>query len=60
MNGWDAFTWLSAATLMGSAVVIFGFFLRDVKSILKHERRNSPEEAGEDEESPDFIPRGPG
>ena len=40
MNGWDLFTWICAAALAGSAVVIFAFFLRDARSILKRERRD--------------------
>ena len=40
MNGWDVFTWLSAAALVVGAVVIFGYFLRDAGKILKREARN--------------------
>ena len=39
MNGWDLFTWVSAAALAGSALLIFGFFLRDVGGIQRRERR---------------------
>ena len=38
MNGWDLFTWLCAVALGVSAALIFGFFLRDVRDILKRER----------------------
>ena len=34
MNGWDLFTWFNSAVLAGTAVVIFGFFLKDARSIL--------------------------
>ncbi len=44
MNAWDFVTWLSAVVLGGSAVVIFGFFLRDARSILNREMRDQDEE----------------
>ena len=44
MNGWDLFTWLSAAALAGSAVLIFAFFLRDAGAILRGERRERHDE----------------
>ena len=44
MNGWDLFTWISSVVLAGSAVLIFGFFLRDAGSILKGERRKPDDE----------------
>ena len=44
MNGWDLFTWVSALALGGSAVLIFGFFLRDAGAILKRERRDPEHE----------------
>jgi hypothetical protein len=34
VNGWDLLTWLAAASLAGSAIVIFVFFLRDAGAIL--------------------------
>ncbi len=40
MNGWDLFTWVSAAGLGLSAILIFGFFLRDAGAILRRERRD--------------------
>ena len=40
MNGWDLFTWLAAAALAGSAILIFAFFLRDAGAILRGERRD--------------------
>jgi hypothetical protein len=40
VNGWDLFTWVSAAALGASAVLIFAFFLRDARAILKRERRD--------------------
>ncbi len=39
MNGWDLFTWISSAVLAVSAVLIFGFFLRDARGILERDRR---------------------
>lgn len=38
MNGWDLFTWFNCAVLAGTAVVIFGFFLKDARSILTGDR----------------------
>ena len=38
MNGWDVFTWICALVLAGSALVIFGYFLRDARGILRRER----------------------
>lgn len=40
MNGWDLFTWISAAVLAISALVIFGYFLRDARGILTREKRD--------------------
>jgi hypothetical protein len=37
VNGWDVFTWISSAALAGSAIVIFGYFLRDAGKILNQE-----------------------
>jgi hypothetical protein len=39
VNGWNLFTWLMAALLAGSALVIFVLFLRDARGILQHEER---------------------
>ena len=44
MNPWDFVTWLSSVVLAASAVVIFGFFLRDARSILNREMRDQGEE----------------
>ena len=44
MNAWDFVTWLSSIVLGASAVVIFGFFLRDARSILDREMRDQGEE----------------
>ena len=38
MNGWDLFTWICALVLAGSGLIIFGYFLRDARSILKREK----------------------
>ncbi len=45
MNAWDFVTWLSAVLLGASAVVIFGFFLGDARSILNREMRDPGEES---------------
>ena len=37
MNGWDLFTWIMALVLAGSAVIIFAYFLRDARGIIKQE-----------------------
>lgn len=39
MNGWDLVTWLSAAGLALGSVAIFGLFLRDARSVFRHEGR---------------------
>ena len=44
MNAWDVVTWLSSIVLGTSAVVIFGFFLRDARSILNREMHDQGEE----------------
>jgi hypothetical protein len=44
MNAWDAFTWLSSVALAASAVWIFWFFLRDVRSILNREMHGHDED----------------
>lgn len=38
MNGWDAFTWIMAVVLAGSALVIFAYFLRDARGVLNRSR----------------------
>jgi hypothetical protein len=45
MNPWDFVTWLSSILLAASAAVIFGFFLRDARSILDREMHGHDEEA---------------
>jgi hypothetical protein len=47
MNGWDLATWLSAAGLALSSVVIFVLFLRDARGILGREDRERDREWGE-------------
>jgi flagellar biosynthesis/type III secretory pathway M-ring protein FliF/YscJ len=44
MNPWDFVTWLSSVALATSAVVIFGFFLRDARSIFDREMHDQDEE----------------
>ena len=38
MNGWDLFTWVCVFVLAGSALIIFGYFLRDARGILKRDK----------------------
>jgi hypothetical protein len=38
MNGWDLFTWICSAGLGLSAILIFGFFLRDAGDIIRGDR----------------------
>ncbi len=45
MNPWDFVTWLSSILLAASAIVIFGFFTRDARSILAREMHGHDEEA---------------
>ena len=45
MNPWDFVTWLSAFLLAASAAGIFGFFLRDARSILNREMHGHDEDA---------------
>ena len=44
MNGWDVFTWLSAAALAASGIVIFVFFLRDAGKILRQQHDDHDED----------------
>lgn len=44
MNPWDVVTWLSSAALAVSAVLIFAFFLRDVRSIFDREMHHPDDE----------------
>jgi hypothetical protein len=43
VNEWDVLTWLSAAALAASAVVIFIFFLRDAGKILDRQHDDHDE-----------------
>jgi len=45
MNGWDLFTWINAAVLIVSSVVIFLFFLRDSRELLQGERKHDDPES---------------
>ena len=35
MNRWDLFTWIMVVVLGIGSVAVFGFFLRDVRGILR-------------------------
>ena len=37
MNPWDLFTWCMVFLLGGGALVVFGFFLRDLGGVLRGE-----------------------
>ena len=50
MNGWDFFTWVCAIALAVSAVVIFGFFLRDARGILERDLHRSDEDGAPDDD----------
>jgi len=50
MNGWDIFTYLMCVALGVSAVLIFGFFLKDAGAILRGDSRDSDDEEGEESE----------
>ncbi|MCH7708993.1 MAG: hypothetical protein IH884_10925 [Myxococcales bacterium] len=49
MNPWDIVTWISAIALAVSALVIFGFFLRDARGILERDLHHSDEDSATDE-----------
>ena len=44
MNGWDIFTWISSVVLAGSGLLIFVFFLRDARDMLKREKYEGDQE----------------
>ena len=44
MNPWDLLTWVSATFLAGSATVIFVFFAKDIRRILRGGRAEHPED----------------
>ncbi len=46
MIPWDVFTWICSVALAASGVLIFGFFLRDVRGIL-HRELHHPEDESE-------------
>ena len=50
MSGWEIFTWFSAIALAVSAVVIFGFFLRDARGILERDFHHSDESYSKDDD----------
>ena len=59
MNPWDVFTWLMSATLGGSALLIFGFFLRDLPGMLGEddEDASASESRNEDMNDDEAAPR---
>jgi len=44
MNPWDIFTYVMVVLLAGGAMVIFGFFLRDLGGVLKGQVGRGDEE----------------
>ncbi len=48
MNAWDFVTWVASIALAVSAVVIFGFFLRDARGILNRDLRPRDDESASD------------
>lgn len=50
MNGWEIFTWFSAIALGVSAVVIFGFFLRDARGIFERNSHHSDDDSAPDDD----------
>ena len=50
MNGWEIATWLAAIALAVSAVVIFGFFLRDARGIFERDLHHSDDDSASDED----------
>ena len=50
MNAWHIFTWICAVALAASAVVIFGFFLRDARGILERDLHHSDEDSAPDDD----------
>jgi hypothetical protein len=49
VNPWDVATWIAAAALSLSGVTIFGFFLRDARSILTRDLHHDESESEGDE-----------
>ena len=47
MNAWDLFTWICSAALGVSAILIFGFFLRDAGDVISGGKREV-DDAGEE------------
>jgi hypothetical protein len=47
VNPWDVATWACSIALAVSGVLIFGFFLKDARGILKKEGRSSEEKKPE-------------
>lgn len=35
MNGWDLFTWINVVVLGLGSLVVFAFFLRDIRGVLR-------------------------
>ncbi len=59
MNAWDFVTWVASIALAVSAVVIFGFFLRDARGILNRDLHPSDEDSAPDDEGRDDLTEGP-
>ena len=46
MNPWDLLTWISAAALVVSAIVIFAYFVSDAREYIENERRKGNDLTG--------------
>ena len=51
MNWWDVFTWFCSAALALSGVLIFGFFLRDARGILRRDLHQSDDESQSEDDA---------
>ena len=47
MNPWDVLSWVCSVLLAASAVVIFGFFVRDARGVLNRDFHHASEEEDE-------------
>lgn len=47
MNIWEFSTWLACAVLGPGALIVFWFFLRDARNIVKQLGEKNPEELSE-------------
>ena len=48
MSGFDLATWLAAIVLIAGSLAVFGWFLLDVRRVLREERAAADERSGDD------------